>query len=811
MPSCLHALLLLASTVCIAPGAAARVARTDDPALAARLQALVEQLDAQREQLHIPGMALVVVKDDAILLARGFGVSDVERGTPVTPETLFAIGSSSKAFTTALIAMLVTEGRMDWDAPITEYLPFFQLHVDSEDPQAQVTLRDLVCHRTGFTRMGILWAGGRASRDEVLQVAVGAEPWDGFREHFHYNNVMFLAAGEAAARVAATDYDTLLRERLLEPLGMSSSNTSVTASQADPRLSLGYRWDADSEEYVRLPMRVLDTIAPAGAINSNVLDMAQWLRLQLADGVIDGRRLLAAEQIAAMRTPQIEIGGGTSYGLGWMLGEWNGRRVVEHGGNIDGFAAEVALLPEEHLGFVLLTNVTATPLQSTSLPMVWSAVLEGDDVAAPGTLAEPGDTPHTAAPAALDYDEYVGEFIADYGPFDEASFTVQVNGNGKLALDVPGQMLFELEDPDAEGRWFFALTDTIATTFWRDADGSVQSLTMHQGGASFECPRAGYEYPLEFALEDVQRLLGRYDDPALGAEVEVLLRNNRLAVDVPGQTVFELRPPDEEGVWWFRAVPGLGLQFDADESGPATGFLFHERGSKRGCPRVDDELAALTDPAAVRALCSLDGRSGAQSTLGVLRLSGSVRMAQSGVSGRFTWTSDGPERYLTDSDFGKFARVEEAYADGVGTIRSSVGPFQRLSGASLLQARQNHPLMAFGDWSAFGDSFEVAGRESLDGQAVLRVRLLAQGLPAVVLTLDAQTGDTRRQEGKRIVSGLDMELPFSVRFDDYREVHGLRIPHRIVTEDDATGRVILDVERVEVGVAVEAGAFVLQE
>jgi CubicO group peptidase (beta-lactamase class C family) len=388
-PGLLTAALLVLSAPCALSGAMSGAmtgamtgvlagTRSEDEALQGRLDALVEQLEAQREELHIPGMALVIVKDDEILLAKGFGVSDVEQRTPVTPETLFAIGSSSKAFTTALIAMLVSERRMTWDAPITNYLPDFTLKVDSPVPDAAVTVRDLCCHRTGFTRMGLLWAGGQASRDEVLEVATGAEPWDVFRKNFHYNNVMYLAAGVAAGRVAGSDYDTLLRERLLEPLGMSSSNTSVTASQEDPRLSLGYRWDGDNEEYIHLPMRVLDTIAPAGAINSHVLDMAQWLRLQLGDGVIDGERLIDSDQIAVMRTPQIPIGGGTSYGLGWMLSEWNGLSVVEHGGNIDGFGAAVALLPEERLGFVLLTNVTITPLQSTARSMVWEAVLGSD-------------------------------------------------------------------------------------------------------------------------------------------------------------------------------------------------------------------------------------------------------------------------------------------------------------------------------------------------------------------------------------------------------------------------------------------------
>ena len=647
-----------------ATSAPAQDIHTDDPALRARLEALVEQLDAEREELHIPGMALAVVKDDALLLAHGFGLRDLEQGTPVSTDTLFAIGSSSKAFTTALIAMQVSEGHLDWDAPVTDYLPGFALTVDSPDEDAFVTLRDMCSHRTGFTRMGILWAGGQASREEVLEVATGAEPWDGFRENFHYNNVMYLAAGMAAARVAESDYDTLLRERLLEPLGMTSSNTSVTEAQEDPRLSLGYRWDSDLGEYEHLPMRVLDTIAPAGAINSHVLDMAQWLRLQLGDGVFEGERLIAADQMAETRSPQITMSGGVAYGLGWMLREWNGHQLVEHGGNIDGFGAAVGLLPDEGLGLVLLTNVTSTPLQASIHSKVFAAVLGADEDAGD---ADAGDE---SPSDALDYDDYVGEFIADYAHFDEATFTVQVMESGKLGVDIPGQLLFELRDPDEEGKWSFAMTDTIAATFWRDADGAVRSITLHQGGASFECPREGYEYPLEFALEDVAPLLGRYDDPALQAQVEVLLRNNRLAVDIPGQMVFELKAPGDD-IWWFQAIPDLGVQFDREAGGPATAFTFHERGTQRVCTRAEGALATLPDAGIVRALCQLDARRDAQAAGGVWRISGTVRMAQSGVSGRFTWTVDGTGRYLVDTDFGKFVRTQDACADGVAASRSS--------------------------------------------------------------------------------------------------------------------------------------------
>ena len=215
------------------------------PDLEARLARLTERLERERETGHIAGMALAIVKDDEIVYAKGFGLADLERKLPVTPETLFAIGSSSKAFTVNAIGMLIDEGKMSWDDPITRHLPYFKLPIDAEEFEEapEVTVRDLLCHRTGFTRMGVLWAAGRTDRRTILETATHAEPWSPFRKAFFYNNVMYLAAGEAAGAAADSDWDSLVEERFFTPLGMDDSNTSVVLSQRDPRLSLGYFWN----------------------------------------------------------------------------------------------------------------------------------------------------------------------------------------------------------------------------------------------------------------------------------------------------------------------------------------------------------------------------------------------------------------------------------------------------------------------------------------------------------------------------------------------------------------------------------------
>jgi len=196
---------------------------TSAPELQQKLDILVEQLEQQRQTLHVPGMAIAVVKDDEVILTHGFGIASVEKETPVTPETIFAIGSSTKAFTSNLVGMLVDEGKMDWDDPVTEYLPYFQMDVDSDSESAEPTLRDVLSHRTGFTRMGLLFASGEIPREEVLLDATKAEPYVPFREKWYYSNVMYMSAGIAAGKAEGTDWDTLVTERIFEPLGMNLS------------------------------------------------------------------------------------------------------------------------------------------------------------------------------------------------------------------------------------------------------------------------------------------------------------------------------------------------------------------------------------------------------------------------------------------------------------------------------------------------------------------------------------------------------------------------------------------------------------
>ena len=227
---------------------------------------------------------------------RGLGVRDFEKQLPVTPDTLFAIGSSSKAFTSMLVAMAADSGKLSFDDPPRKFLPYFKLRDPEAD--ARITVRDLLSHSSGLNRTDIAWLTGALSREEVIRVAAQAKPSAKLRERFLYQNVMYSAAGEVAARALGSTWEGLVEERIFRPLGMKSSVTNVPAMRRARDYSFGYFYDEDTKETRRLPTRDFPAVAAAGAINSNARDMAQWLRLMLGGGAFGGRRLVSEQGFA---------------------------------------------------------------------------------------------------------------------------------------------------------------------------------------------------------------------------------------------------------------------------------------------------------------------------------------------------------------------------------------------------------------------------------------------------------------------------------------------------------------------------------
>ncbi len=390
------------------------------------LAAIEKSLEEKRKELGIPGMSLAIVKDDKVIYLKGLGVKDFERNIPVTPDTRFAIGSSTKAFTAMLAVMSADEGKLSLDDSPKKFLPYFTLR--DEEAAAKITMRDLLSHRSGLNRTDLAMVTGVLNREELIKVAGLAKPTAKLGEKFQYQNIMYAAAGEAVAKAQNSTWDELIAKRIFKPLGMNNSDTRIEDMQKSRDYSFGYDYNATTKVTRRLPPRAIPAAAPAGAIDSSARDMAQWVRLMLGNGVFNGKRLVSEKGFEELTRKQINITGPVDYGLGWFLRQWNGHKVVEHGGNIDGYNAQVAFMPDQKLGFVLLTNVTASSIGATAMTTIWKELV--------------GVPPTTEAKApAADPKQEVGKYLLPAGVSFDVSFK-----DDKLVLTVPGQPPYPLEN-----------------------------------------------------------------------------------------------------------------------------------------------------------------------------------------------------------------------------------------------------------------------------------------------------------------------------------------------------------------------------
>ncbi len=343
---------------------------------ASELSGLIEKA---RADWNVPGLSVAVVKDGQVILAQGFGVRELGKPETVNADTLFAIASNTKAFTAAALAMLEEDGKLHWDDRVQQHLSWLQLY----DPYVSAELRidDLLCHRSGLGTFSgdLLWWGTPYSPEEVLRRTRHLPAKGPFRAHYGYSNLMFLAAGEVVSNCAGKPWPQFIQERILQPVGMSRTVTSITALESVGNCASPHKPTLDKVNPI--PWYNWDTMAAAGGIISSANDMAKWLRVQLDHGRIDeshrlfseasSRRMWAPQTVmpisesAQKRSPTTHF---RSSGLGWVLADYKGRLTVSHGGGYDGMYSHVLLVPEENLGVVVLTNSMtgiSSPLANT--------------------------------------------------------------------------------------------------------------------------------------------------------------------------------------------------------------------------------------------------------------------------------------------------------------------------------------------------------------------------------------------------------------------------------------------------------------
>lgn len=329
------------------------------------LSHLDETVHSMRSAWDVPGAGVSIVKEDTLVYASGFGHRDIDRLDPVDEHSLFAIGSLTKAFTATAIGLLVQEGRLGWDDSVTRYLPGFQL----SDPIAtrQITVRDLLCHRSGLgTFQGDLMGYGTSyTRQQLLERVRHIPLAFPLRAGYGYANLMYVAAGEIIPVVSGLTWEEFVQQRLLEPLDMR--RTLVRTGNVLGMENVAQPHQVYDGRLVRVPY-LADTYGPAGTLVSSVTDLATWLRFQLNNGRVGGDQLVDEAMLEETRTPHtlmpiprelrrlIPRRHFAAYGLGWRLSDYAGRLVVEHTGGCDGMLSLAAFLPEEQFAVAILTN-----------------------------------------------------------------------------------------------------------------------------------------------------------------------------------------------------------------------------------------------------------------------------------------------------------------------------------------------------------------------------------------------------------------------------------------------------------------------
>jgi CubicO group peptidase (beta-lactamase class C family) len=530
-----------------------------------------------------------------VILLKGYGYRDVEKQLPVTANTLFAIGSITKSFTVSMLGMEMDEGKVDWDKPVRNYLPDFRMY----DPvlTEQMVVRDLITHRSGLPRHDMVWYSSDFAREDLVRRLQYLEPNKPLRSTFQYNNLMFMTAGYIAGKLNGKSWEDSVRERILLPLGMNGTTFSEKATQNAPDFAQPYQKGSDVKSDVkRMPFdeQCPDTCAlgPAGEINSSVTDMSRYVLFHLNKGKVDGKELLSENNSIQMQTPQMVIQGApdfkeqseTSYGMGFFVSAYRGHKQVEHGGNIDGFSAELVFMPNDGIGVVVLTNLDGTAVPNVVANNVldrllgmeqvpWSQRYLAQEVKAKESEQEAKSKNYTPHKIGTHPSHDLKEYTGDYGNPGYGQVSIAEDGDHfKMTLNRVTKPLEHLhydvfQVPDSPFEQFAKLR----VMFFSDANGDISSLAM----------------PLETNVKDIvftrlpdkqltersfiEGFTGQYELPGSPTPFTISIRGDHtLIASVPGSTDLELLP--KRGTTFDikdQSEPGVqtGRERESDRSG----------------------------------------------------------------------------------------------------------------------------------------------------------------------------------------------------------------------------------------------------
>jgi CubicO group peptidase (beta-lactamase class C family) len=559
----LAGLVVLAASWVASPLRAAAAPPAAKPAVAGRLAGFDAYMEKLVRDWNLPGIGVAIVSGKEVVLAKGWGYRDYGKKLPFTPRTVVPIASHTKLFTAVSAGLLVEEGKLSWDAPIRQSVPSIRFHDDQLD--ATVSLRDMLGHRTGITRHDSIWYKSDFTRRELFERLRYLEPKEPIRQLFLYNNMMYAGVGHVIELVSGKPWEAFVKERLFDPLGMASSVFSIDAMLAGPEPGVPWTERRDSSELYEIPYyREAEGVGPAGSINSNLEDLSHWLVALLNEGRLDGRQVIPAAVLKETERPAIALANtlletrgwgellNPAYGTGRWTASYRGHLVRYHGGDINGFHSQVAMLPGEGYGVVVLVigdhaaplyNVVSFDVFERLLglsPTPWSErqleIRRKGKAAGKEARAKAGAGRVAGTRPSHPLEAYVGEYEHPaYGVLgiEAADGGLRFSFHKiRLPLSHFHYDRFDTPDDEQDGKW----SVNFATSPQGEIDRAVMSLD--EAEATFT-RRAAADLASRATL---LRYVGNYETPT-GAKIQVLLKEDgTLGVAFPGASFQKLQP-----------------------------------------------------------------------------------------------------------------------------------------------------------------------------------------------------------------------------------------------------------------------------
>ncbi|RXJ49489.1 serine hydrolase [Gelidibacter gilvus] len=552
-----------------------------------RLKGLDKDLNTILEVTKAPGFAVAVVDGDKIIYSKGFGYSDYENKTPVDANTLFAIGSSTKAFTSAILGQLRSEDKLSFDDSPLKHIPELKFYNDNLNNH--VIIKDLMRHSTGLPRHDLSWyLFPSADKDSLIARIAYQEPFTGIRQEWHYNNFMFLAQGVIAEKITGQSWEENIKTRFFEPLGMSRSQTLLSELQKTDNAAFGYELKKDGK-ISKMDYYDISGMSPAGSIYSSANDMAKWLRMWINKGKHNDQEILSEAYINEAISSQVVMNAAlpeeenpdlffANYGYGWMTMSYRGHYRVEHGGNIDGFSASAAFFPSDKLGIVVLANQNGSSVPSLVRNTIADRLLGGkttdwvkrfvdaqEKAKKMETELKLEDSETTQVkntrPSHV-MQEYTGSYEnAGYGSFNIVVINDSLFLNfkrKKLYLKHYHYDVFEPYEVNKTGIDTTA-SGTMRLNFATGDGGNIIQVAMKTEAALDPIAFKRTPNTIDVSSADLEMYVGDYN--LMGTTLKIYIKNETvLYLFVPGQPEYELMPT-EKHKFSLKVADGFKIEF----------------------------------------------------------------------------------------------------------------------------------------------------------------------------------------------------------------------------------------------------------